>query len=154
MWSGSYPPPQQRVAASPVGKGKLWSMSVYVWCKHLSSCNPSILCSACKKENMYLCLLDTQRNTNNSETTPDWLREEENNHIQLPTGFMGLHDRCMSPVNTYSRRTNLADSRLLCNWTDLGNVAQGILKLLPWRLEHWALWRRHKIFPLHRPGNR
>lgn len=56
-------------------------------------------------------------------------------------------------ANIYRWRSNFADSRLLCNRTYLGDVAQRILKLLPWWLKHWTLRRRHKLFPFHCPGN-
>lgn len=54
-------------------------------------------------------------------------------------------------IITYRWRPNLADSWLLCYWTNLGNVAQRILKFLPWWLEYWTLWRRYKLFPFHCP---
>lgn len=57
-------------------------------------------------------------------------------------------------TNIYWWRTNFADSGLLRNWTYLGDVAQGVLKLLPWRLEHWTFRRRNKLFPFHCPDNR
>lgn len=53
--------------------------------------------------------------------------------------------------SNYRWGSNFADSRLFCNRTDLGNVAKRILKFLPWRLKHWTLRRRYKLFPFHCP---
>lgn len=54
-------------------------------------------------------------------------------------------------TNTYWWWSNFTDSRLFCNWTYFGDVAQRILELLPWRLENGTLRRRYKLVPFHCP---
>lgn len=65
-----------------------------------------------------------------------------------------LREHVQAQANIYWWRSNFADSRLLCNRTYLGDVAEGILEFLPWWLKNWTLRRRHKLFTFHCPDKR